>query len=217
LPLHFHMRLQFARIRSKIEKNISGAGMIKDRINGVEIVLKNTEGLFSPLHIDRGTRAMLECVPLREKEKVLDLGCGSGTVGIYASKILGSENVVMCDIDENAVIASKENAAENGVSPKIVVSNGFFGLEDTGFTVIFSNPPYQSDFAVAKHFIEKGFNRLLLGGRMVMVTKRRAWYENKLKSIFGGCKVFEKDGYFVFLAEKRSMQYAGRKEKKTKI
>lgn len=191
--------------------------MITEIIHEIEITLINTEGLFSPHHIDRGTRAMLECVPPRENEKVLDLGCGAGTVGIYMSKVLGSENVVMCDIDENAVSASRENCAANGVSPKIVVSNGFHNLEDTGFSAIYSNPPYQSDFAVAKHFIEKGFNRLLLGGRMVMVTKRRAWYENKLKSIFGGCKVFEKDGYFVFLAEKRSMQYAGRKEKKTRI
>ena len=191
--------------------------MIRDTINGIEIILKNTENLFSPHNIDRGTRAMLECVPPREKERVLDLGCGAGTVGIYMSKVLGSENVVMCDIDENAVTASKENCAENGVSPKITVSNGFHNLEDTGFSAIYSNPPYQSDFAVAKHFIEKGFNRLLLGGRMVMVTKRRAWYENKLKSIFGGCKVFERDGYFVFLAEKRSMRYAGRKEKKVQL
>ena len=90
-------------------------------------------------------------------------------------------------------------------------------LDDTGFTAIFSNPPYQSDFAVAKHFIEKGFNRLMLGGRMIMVTKRRAWYENKLKSIFGGCRVTEKNGYFVFEAEKRSMQYAGRKETQKRI
>lgn len=185
--------------------------MITETINGIEITLKSTEGLFSPKNIDKGTRAMLECVPPRENERVLDLGCGAGTVGIYMSRILGSENVVMCDIDENAVVAAEKNCAANGVSPKILVSNGFLSLSDTGFSAIYSNPPYQSDFAVAKHFIEKGFNRLLLGGRMIMVTKRRAWYENKLKSIFGGCKVFEKDGYFVFLAEKRSMQYAGRK------
>ena len=63
-----------------------------------------------------------------------------------------------------------------------------------------------------KHFIEKGFNRLIVGGKMVMVVKRRTWYENKLKAIFGGCRVTEKYGYFVFVAEKRSMQYAGKKK-----
>ena len=99
--------------------------MIRDQINGVEIVLINTEGLFSPEHIDRGTRAMLESVTLRETEKVLDLGCGSGTVGIYMSKRFGSENVVMCDIDENAVRASKENCEKTAFPRKLSSPTAF--------------------------------------------------------------------------------------------
>ena len=59
-------------------------------------------------------------------------------------------------------------------------------------------------------FIEKGFNRLKIGGRMVMVTKRRDWYRNKLIAIFGGVKVREIDGYFVFEAERRDLRYANR-------
>ena len=61
---------------------------------------------------------------------------------------------------------------------------------------------------MAKKFIEKGFNRLRVGGRMLMVTKRRDWYLNKLRAIFGGVRVREIDGYFVFVAEKRGTQYA---------
>jgi len=93
---------------------------------------------------------------------------------------------------------------------KAVVSDGFRSLDDTGFDLILSNPPYQSDFAVARHFIEKGFNRLKVGGRMVMVTKRREWYRNKLVAIFGGVKIREIDGYFVFEAERRDARYANR-------
>lgn len=36
-----------------------------------------------------------------------------------------------------------------------------------------------------------------------MVTKRLEWYKNKLTSVFGGVKVNEIDGYYVFVAEKR--------------
>lgn len=39
---------------------------------------------------------------------------------------------------------------------------------------------------------------------MIMVTKRLTWYKNKLSSVFGGVKVHEIDGYYVFIAEKRS-------------
>ena len=93
---------------------------------------------------------------------------------------------------------------------KIALSDGFKALDDTGFDLILSNPPYQSDFAVARSFIEKGFNRLKIGGRLVMVTKRREWYRNKLIAIFGGVKIREIDGYFVFMAERRRMRYANR-------
>lgn len=35
-----------------------------------------------------------------------------------------------------------------------------------------------------------------------MVTKRLDWYKNKLTSVFGGAKVYEIYGYYVFIAEK---------------
>ena len=46
-----------------------------------------------------------------------------------------------------------------------------------------------------------------------MVTKRRTWYENKLRSVFGGCSTREIDGYFVFIAQKRSTRYANADKK----
>lgn len=64
----------------------------------------------------------------------------------------------------------------------------------------------EEDNSVAKAFIEDGYKHLALGGRLVMVTKRLTWYRNKLTSVFGGVRVFEEDGYYVFVAEKRMGQ-----------
>lgn len=152
---------------------------------------------------------MLSQAEFGEGDRVLDLGCGYGVVGILAAKLIGPENVVMTDQDERAVELAKENAALNGVGDVVVhQSDGFKGLSESDFTLILSNPPYHTDFAVPKEFIEKGFNRLRIGGRMMMVTKRKDWYKNKLITIFGGVKIAEIDGYYVFAAEKRSMRYA---------
>jgi ribosomal protein L11 methyltransferase len=46
---------------------------------------------------------------------VLDYGCGSGILGIAAAK-LGRRAVLGVDIDDNAVIAARDNAANNKVA-----------------------------------------------------------------------------------------------------
>ncbi len=179
--------------------------LIKEEINGIEIICETGEYYFSPTRVDLGTRFMLETVLVREGDKVLDLGCGYGVVGIYAAKRLGGDHVVMCDILEDAVALATDNLARNGITgARVLQSDGLKSVEDRDFTLIYSNPPYHTDFSVAKAFIEDGFRKLAVGGRMVMVTKRLDWYRNKLKSVFGGVKVYEAEDYYIFLSEKRA-------------
>jgi 16S rRNA (guanine1207-N2)-methyltransferase len=165
--------------------------------------------VFSPDNIDKGTLAMLSQVQFSPTDKVLDLGCGYGAVGIYAAKLIGASNVTMSDDDKHAIAFAQKNIEHNNVAGiKLIRSDGFKAITDSGFTLILSNPPYHADFSVPKHFIEKGFNRLEMGGKLYMVTKRLDWYKNKITAIFGGVKVTRIDGYFIFCAEKRSTQYA---------
>ena len=184
--------------------------MYSVQIDGIALTLETAPTLFSPRGLDTGTRAMLSTLQLEPNDKVLDLGCGCGVVGIWAARRIGPERVTLSDCDPLAVRIARENALRNGVAGlRVVESDGFAQLDDTGYTLILSNPPYHTDFHVAKQFIEKGFNRLVLGGRMVMVTKRLDWYRNKLTSVFGGVRVQELEGYYLFCAEKRRTQYAG--------
>src|SRR5699024_6137921 len=128
--------------------------------------------------------SMLSFVEFEKGDKVLDLGCGYGVVGILAAKFVEPENVVMVDIDHRALELTKENILINEVQGiHVYKSDGFKDFEETNFDLILSNPPYHVDFSVPKHFIEKGFNRLKIGGKMYLVTKRKSWYKNKMKSI----------------------------------
>jgi ribosomal protein L11 methyltransferase len=52
---------------------------------------------------------------LRGSETVLDYGCGSGILGIAAAK-LGAASVLGVDIDDNALNAARNNAANNSVT-----------------------------------------------------------------------------------------------------
>lgn len=178
--------------------------MISTRIKDVDMVFETTPSIFSPNSIDDGTLAMLSVIDFLPSDKVLDLGCGYGIVGILAGKLIGEENVIMCDVSEQAIEYATMNLRMNNVPDiRIRLSDGYKNVEERDFTLILSNPPYHADFSVPKHFIEVGFKKLVIGGKLVMVTKRLDWYKNKLTSVFGGVKVHEINGYYVFVAEKR--------------
>lgn len=180
-------------------------------VAGVSMVLATAPQLFSPRYLDPGSRFLIESVTLTAEDRVCDLGCGYGPVGIWAAKTIGAEKVVMLDVDQDAVDLAAANALRNGVGDiTIQQADGFNGIEEAGFTWILSNPPYHVDWNVPKHFIRKGFNRLRIGGKMALVIKRRDWYEQQLRTVFGGCLVTERDGYHVMIAERRRAQWAKR-------
>ena len=64
----------------------------------------------------------LDSLALKDKD-VLDYGCGSGILAIAALK-LGAKSATGVDIDEQALIASKENAHRNGVEDKLQLIMG---------------------------------------------------------------------------------------------
>ena len=58
----------------------------------------------------------LEKVPV-EGASVLDMGCGSGILGIAAA-LLGAKRVTAVDIDEASVGVTRENVLKNGIDPE---------------------------------------------------------------------------------------------------
>ena len=63
------------------------------------------------------TQLCLELIEkyLNDKDKMLDLGCGSGILSI-AGMLLGASSAFAVDIEENAVKIAGENAFSNGIS-----------------------------------------------------------------------------------------------------
>ena len=68
------------------------------------------------------TRLAVEFLLELERGSLLDLGCGSGVLSIVAAK-LGFAPVVAFDADDNAVAATRANAAANGVDVDVAVAD----------------------------------------------------------------------------------------------
>jgi len=64
-------------------------------------------------------RYLLENPELVADKRVLDLGSGSGVAGIAAA-MAGAADVVACDIDQDAALATRYNADLNGVEITLV-------------------------------------------------------------------------------------------------
>lgn len=71
---------------------------------------------------------------------VLDMGCGSGFIGIVAA----SRGAVVTSVDVNplAVLATRQNAAANHQQLEVIQSNLFSELSGRSFDFIVINPPY---------------------------------------------------------------------------
>jgi ribosomal protein L11 methyltransferase len=53
---------------------------------------------------------------VKSGDEVLDVGCGSGILSVVALKY-GAKHALGTDLDPNAIVASNENAQQNGVNP----------------------------------------------------------------------------------------------------
>ncbi len=87
----------------------------EDYVNSARKVLRLDPGLIFGTGSHATTRMCLEAVAslARPGIRTLDLGCGSGILGI-AARLFGSETVVGCDIDPKAPDVARANAALNG-------------------------------------------------------------------------------------------------------
>jgi ribosomal protein L11 methyltransferase len=74
---------------------------------------------------------------IRGGERVLDYGCGSGILALAAVK-LGAAEAVAFDIDPQALHATRENAAANGLTARITVAE--FANDAAGrFDIVLAN------------------------------------------------------------------------------
>lgn len=76
-----------------------------------------------------------------KKIKILDIGCGSGVIGITLKKHFPESEVTLVDISKEALSVATENAKQLNVDVNFIESDVFDKVYDI-YDVIISNPPY---------------------------------------------------------------------------
>lgn len=159
-------------------------------------------GTFSYGRMDDGSRAMLEVADVRPGDKILDLGCGNGSVGCLASQECGPLGVVtFLDSHARAIELSKINAQRNGVAnAKFVLSASSSSVGAGEFDVVLANPPYYANSEVARAFIFGAREVLRPGGRFYFVTRMPVRTIPDVVDIFGEVESVENRGFTVVIA-----------------
>ena len=169
--------------------------LIEYKIKDKTIKFISDNGVFSKGHVDIATNFMLNVLIEEEiSGKVLDVGCGYGTIGITLSKFFDIV-VTMLDINERALNLAKKNVKLNNVNNiKIIESDGFEKITEE-YNVIVTNPPIRAGKAVIYKMYEDAYNHLLEGGVLYLVINKKHGAPSTkeyLTQLFGNCEVLDK-------------------------
>jgi len=185
--------------------------------------------VFSHRKLDVGARALVEAVAstraVQPGCQILDLGCGSGAVGIALALRKPGVHVHAVDSNPRALECTLHGAELNGLTVINRLAKpephepGFdfegkpstlsIQLDATGhvrdpgtFDLVVANPPYYSNWAITAIFVEAAARALKPGGRLFLVTKNANWYRNNLPFVLSDVEVHPIREYSIVIARR---------------
>jgi 16S rRNA (guanine1207-N2)-methyltransferase len=141
------------------------------RHEGRSLRLRVAQDLFSSFQADAGTRLLLRTLSGVEGERVLDLGCGYGPLGLGLRAVGSHSDVHMVDRDALAVEYSRQNAALNGLGGvEAYGSLGYDDVADPGFDLVVCNVPGKAGAPVIEHLLLGAERHVASGGLVAIVV-----------------------------------------------
>ncbi|MBN1178733.1 MAG: methyltransferase [Anaerolineae bacterium] len=159
-------------------------------LDGAETTLVSKPGVFAWDRLDDGAAALVSAMEIEARDCVLDLGCGTGLVGLAAARRATEGRVVLVDADVRAVESARRTLEANGVANgETLLSDCGSAVLDRRFDVVVTNPPFHQgvgvDYEVACQFVRDAARALRRGGRLFLVANRFLRYNDLIQEVFG--------------------------------
>jgi 16S rRNA (guanine1207-N2)-methyltransferase len=176
-------------------------------LRGNDLKIFSRPGVFSWDHVDEATQILADHIDIQAHASVLDLGCGSGPLGVVAA-MLGAGQVTFVDADVEAVRSATKTAQHAGLKNfRAMPSDVASAVLDERFDAVVTNPPFhvgkQTELSVPMQFIEESYEVLSPGGRLFLVANRTLPYETPIKHRFGNVSMIHDGRRFKVLGATR--------------
>lgn len=179
-------------------------------INGIDFELESDIGVFSKNKLDYGSETLIKSLlPLDLGERLLDIGCGIGPIGLTLAYFHPSMNVVCSDVNTRALELCKLNARKLTLSKRVTCLQSDIYLEIEGkFHSIVSNPPIRAGKKVTYEIYRGALEHLDEHGSLYIVIRKAqgaSSVKDYLEELFGNATVLAKSkGYLIIKATKEN-------------
>ena len=166
----------------------------------IKVIIKNEDFSFIT---DNGVFSKKDLDYKNINGKILDFGCGYGSIGIIVSKFTGLE-VDMLDINKRSIELAKENSKLNKVKTNIFESNIYENVQDK-YDYIISNPPIRVGNEILYKILFEAKDHLNDNGKLIIVVNKDQGAKSlmeKLKKFYNVNLIAKNKGFFVILCSK---------------
>jgi ribosomal protein L11 methyltransferase len=119
---------------------------------GEECLVLRTAGSFSPAHPSTiAALTILSRLEIKQKARILDIGCGSGILGLAAA-LKNSASAFGCDISLAAIKNSLQNASSNNLEKRLHLFRGSADAVSGSFHLVLANLPAAVHMEMFSHY-----------------------------------------------------------------
>jgi 16S rRNA (guanine1207-N2)-methyltransferase len=159
-------------------------------------------GIFAHGRLDKGTSALLAFLARHKPTKrIVDLGCGSGAIGLFLAQRWPEASVTLYDKSALAVIAAKESAELNGIENVKIVAQPVTEIpKEPWHGMVVSNPPFhdgkETRTDLIHDFAQAAKSQMRPGAVFLAVANRHLPYRKALSQTFHSVEIAWEDNHY---------------------